>query len=79
MKVSIAVKCQSQMNKCLARIYRGGAVVAGNVAYFMRDYGETCSYNSTTKRRSKLPQSPYNWACSLAVTDQRYPHSYWWE
>ena len=37
---------------------RGGAVVDGNVAYFMGDNGETCSYNSTTKRWSKLPKCP---------------------
>ena len=45
---------------------RGGAVVDGNVAYFMGAYGDTCSYNSTTKRWSKLPKCPCEHS-SLAV------------
>ena len=31
-------------------MYRGDAVVDGNVAYFMNYDGKTCSYNATTKR-----------------------------
>ena len=45
---------------------RGNAVVDGNVAYFMNYDGEACSYNSTTKRWSKLPMCPHRNSC-LAV------------
>ena len=41
-------------------------MVDGNVAYFMGNNGETCSYNSTTKRWSKLPRCLCAWS-SLAV------------
>ena len=37
---------------------RGAAVVDGNVAYFMNWDGRTCSYDSSTRRWSKLPQCP---------------------
>ena len=42
---------------------RGAAVVDGNVAYFMDQYGQTYSYN---KRWSTLPECPYE-CSSLAV------------
>ena len=45
---------------------RGGAVVDGNVAYFMGHLGETCSYNSTTKEWNMLPKCPCEHS-SLAV------------
>ena len=40
------------------KMVMGAAVVDGNVAYFMGNNGETCPYNSTTKRWSKLPKCP---------------------
>ena len=40
------------------KVKRGDAAVVGNMAYFMSYYGETCSYNSTTKKWSKLPRCP---------------------
>ena len=46
---------------------RGDAVVDGNMAYFMGLSGETCSYNSTAKRWSKLPKCPCGESSSLAV------------
>ena len=48
------------------KMTRGGAVVDGNVAYFMGTNGETCFYNSTIKRWSKLPKCLCGWS-SLAV------------
>ena len=35
-------------------------MVDGNVAYFMNESGEVCSYNSTTKKWSELPKYPYD-------------------
>ena len=46
---------------------RGDAVVDGNMAYFMGVYGETCYYNSTTKRWSMLPQSPYKYRSLVVI------------
>ena len=43
-----------------------GAVVDGNVAYFVHYNGKVCSYNSTTTKWSKLRRYPYEY-CSLAV------------
>ena len=43
-----------------------GAVVDGNVAYFVHYNGKVCSYNSTTTKWSKLRRYPYE-DCSLAV------------
>ena len=46
---------------------RGACVVDGDVAYFMnRLQGQTCSFNSSTRRWSQLPKCPY-WYSSLAV------------
>ena len=48
------------------KMARGAAVVDGNVAYFMNDSGDVCSYNSTTMRWSLLPKYTYR-SSSLAV------------
>ena len=48
------------------KMKRGAAVIDGNVAYFMNESGEVCSYNSTTKNWSELPKYPYG-SSSLAV------------
>ena len=45
---------------------RGAAVVDGDMAYFMNWNGEVCSYNVSSKKWSKLPDSPYK-SSSLAV------------
>ena len=45
---------------------RGAAVVDGGVAYFMNWDGQTCSYNSTSKRWSELPKYPHERG-SLAI------------
>ena len=46
---------------------RGAAVVDGNVAYFIRLCGQTCSYNlRSTKQWNELPQCPHEFS-SLAV------------
>ena len=41
------------------KMRRGGAVVDGNVAYFMDYSGKVCSYKSTTKKWGELPKYPY--------------------
>ena len=45
---------------------RGACVVDVDVAYFMNRFGETCSFNLSTRRWSQLPKCPY-WYSSLAV------------
>ena len=45
---------------------RGACVVDGDVAYFMNDHGQTCSFNSSTRRWSQLPKWPCMYS-SLAV------------
>ena len=45
---------------------RGAAVVDDGVAYFMNDYGNTCSYNVSTKVWKELPKCPCG-GSSLAV------------
>ena len=47
---------------------RGAAVVDGNMAYFMDcdNQEQECSYNSSTRRWSRLPRCPYE-SSSLAV------------
>ena len=51
-------------------MYRGAAVVDGGVAYFMNWNGQacTCSYNSTNKKWSELPNYTYRRG-SLAVVN----------
>ena len=49
-------------------VRRGAAVVDENVAYFVHYNGKVCSYNSTTKKWSKLLTYPYQ-DSSLAVID----------
>ena len=56
--------------KAPLKMSRGAAVVDGNVAYFMNQSGEVCSYNSTTMKWSFL--SKYRYECSsLAVINGR--------
>ena len=47
-------------------IYRGAALVDGNMAYFMTFTGELCFYNSSDKKWNILPKCPYKHS-SLAV------------
>ena len=48
------------------KMFSGAAVVDGDVAYFMSQDGEVCSYNVSSKKWSKLPKYPYYYS-SLAV------------
>ena len=48
------------------KMYRGAAVVDGDVAYFMNWNGKVCSYNVSSNKWSKLPKCPYQFS-SLAV------------
>ena len=48
------------------KMYRGAAVVDGDMAYFMHRFGETCSYSVSSNKWSKLPKYPYRNG-SLAV------------
>ena len=52
--------------KAPLKIFRGAAVVNGNMAYFMSRNGVVCSYNVSTKKWSILPKCPYQ-SSSLAV------------
>ena len=45
---------------------RGACVVDGDMAYFMDNYGQTCSFNSSTRRWSQLPDCPCRFS-SLAI------------
>jgi N-acetylneuraminic acid mutarotase len=40
-------------------MYRGAAVVDGNMAYFMNCDGEVCSYNVSSKKWNTLPKYPF--------------------
>jgi hypothetical protein len=48
------------------KLYKGAAVVDGDMAYFMSGSGEVCSYNVSSKKWSKLSTCPYRYS-SLAV------------
>jgi hypothetical protein len=52
--------------KALLQMFRGAAVVDGDMAYFMNWRGEVCSYNVSSKKWSKLPECPCCYS-SLAV------------
>ena len=52
--------------KAPIEMLRGACVVDGDVAYFMNTDGQTCSFNSSTRRWSQLPECPC-WYSSLAV------------
>ena len=54
--------------KAPLEMYRGAAVVDGDVAYFFHKYGNVCSYDSCSKEWRKLPKCPHNY-CSLAVVN----------
>ena len=56
--------------KAPLEMIRGAAVVEGDVAYFMSQDSEVCSYNVSSKKWSKLPECPYLFS-SLAVIDGR--------
>ena len=44
--------------KAPIEMLRGACVVDGDVAYFMNTDGQTCSFNSSTRRWSQLPECP---------------------
>ena len=48
------------------KMYRGAAVVDGDMAYFISWDGKVCSYNVSNNKWSKLPKCPYQFS-SLAV------------
>ena len=48
------------------KMYRGAAVVDGDMAYFISWNGKVCSYNVSNNKWSKLPKCPYQFS-SLAV------------
>ena len=50
------------------KMFRGAAVVDGDVAYFMSRDGEVCSYNVSSKKWSKLLEYSYYYS-SLAVVN----------
>ena len=52
------------------KMFRGSAVVDGNLAYFMNWDGHTCSYDSASKKWSKCPQYPYYCGCLAVINGQ---------
>ena len=52
------------------KMYRGAAVVDGDVAYFMHWGGEVCSYSVSSKIWSKLPKYPYHGGCLAIINGQ---------
>ena len=52
------------------KMSEGAAVVNGNMAYFIHWRGEICTYNSTSKKWSKLPKCPYV-GSNLAVVNNQ--------
>ena len=54
--------------KAPLKMYRGAAVVDGDMAYFFHKFGDICSYDSCSKKWRKLPKCPHNY-CSLAVVN----------
>ena len=52
------------------KIVRGTAIVDGNLAYFMHTDGNTCSYDSTSKKWSKCPKYPYYNGCLAVINGQ---------
>ena len=57
-------------SKAPFKMARGAAVVDGNVAYFMDLSGEACSYNTTSKKWSKLPKYSYQCATLAVINGQ---------
>ena len=51
-------------------MFRGAAVVDGDVAYFVDWDGKACSYNSISKKWSELPKYPYRYG-SLAIVNHQ--------
>ena len=49
---------------------RGAAVVDGNLAYFMHTDGNTCSYDSSSKKWNKYPKYPYARSCLAVINGQ---------
>ena len=52
--------------KAPLKMFRGAAVVDGDMAYFLNWNGEVCSNNVSSNKWSKLPKCPYQFS-SLAV------------
>ena len=50
----------------MLKMERGDTATSGTVAYFMDWNGETCSYNSTSRKWNRLPNYPYQYS-SLAI------------
>ena len=61
---------QRDGGKAPIEMSRGAAVVDRGVAYFVNWSGEACSYNSTNKKWSKLPEYPYQLG-SLAIVNHQ--------
>ena len=54
--------------KAPLEMYRGAAVVDGDMAYFFHKYGDICSYDSCSKKWRKLPKCTHIF-CSLAIVN----------
>ena len=52
------------------KLTRGAAVVDGSLAYFMHTDGNTCSYDSTSKKWNKCPKYPYNCGFLAVINGQ---------
>ena len=52
------------------KLARGAAVVDGNLAHFMSWDGNTCSYDSTTKKWNKYSKYPYYNSCLAVINGQ---------
>jgi hypothetical protein len=50
------------------KMFRGAAVVDGDMAYFLDIHGDICSYDSSSKKWRKLPECPHKF-CSLAIVN----------
>ena len=49
---------------------RGSVAIDGNTTYFMDQSGKVCSFDSTTKKWAKLPDSPYQQSSLALVKGQ---------
>ena len=52
------------------KMYRGAAVVDGDMAYFMSRSGEVCSYNVSSEKWNKLLKCPYSGGSLVIINGQ---------
>jgi hypothetical protein len=57
-------------DKAPFEMFRGAAVVDGNMAYIVHQSGEVCSYDSRSKKWKRLPKSPHKYSGIAVINGQ---------